>query len=95
MARVTEIPNNVPSDLDLDIWSDGQRERVGFAIASGFLRHRRSSHILLAACGAKEFAYEEQGKGVFTTALLKLLSLVGVENVTYANLLDRLPHLTG
>ena len=93
MARVTKIPNGIPSDLDLGIWLHTQCERSG--IASGFLQHPRSSYIILAACGAKECAYEEQGKGVFTTALLKLLSLVGAENVTYANLLQRLPHFTG
>ena len=93
MPRVAKMPNNVPPNLDQDIWRDARCERSG--IASGFLQHRRSCYILLAACGAKEFAYEEQEKGVFTTALLKTLSLVGVKNVTYANLLQRLPPLTG
>jgi hypothetical protein len=62
-------------------------------MAPGFLHHGLRSHVLLAACGAKEIAYEDQGNGVFTAALLRLLSAVGAHNVTYANLLQRLPHL--
>jgi hypothetical protein len=92
IARFAEIPNDVPSDLDVKIWSDGQS---GVAIAPGFQHHGLRSHILLAACGAKELAYEDQRKGVFTTALLELLSTVGAHNVTYANLLQRLPSLNG
>jgi hypothetical protein len=95
IARVTEIPNDVPWDLDLEIWSDAQGENLDVTIAPGFLRRGLRSHILLAACGAKELAYEDQGKGIFTAALLNLLSTVGAHNVTYANLLQRLPSLTG
>jgi Caspase domain len=95
IPRSAAIPNDVASDLDVDIWSNTQFEKSGVAIAPGFLHHGLKSHILLAACGRNELAYEEQGNGVFTNALLKLLSTIGAQNVTYANLLQRLPRLTG
>ena len=101
MARVTEIPNDVPFNLDQEIWSNGQHENRGTAIAPGFLHHGLRSHVLLAACGAKELARErhgsltkDQSNGVFTAALLKTLYAVGAQNVTYANLFSRLPSLT-
>jgi Caspase domain len=89
----SEIPNSVPSDLDLRIWSDAQHETSGVAIVSGFLQHRRRSYVFLSACQAGGVAYERHGKGAFTTALLDLLSRVDAEKVTYANLLQRLPSL--
>ena len=93
MERVTEIPNNVASDLDTEIWSDARDESRGAKIAPGFLHHGLRSHILLAACGPEEAAYEDKGSGVFTTSLLKTLSAVGAQNVTYTNLLQRIPGL--
>ena len=84
----------MPSHLDLDIWSGAQGEKSGFVIVPNFLRHSVRSHILLAACAAKEPAYEDHGKGVFTTALLRLMSAVGTQNLTYANLVRWLPCLT-
>jgi hypothetical protein len=85
----------MPSDLDPPIFSDAQfQESRDASIVPGFVHRGMKSHILLAACGAEERAYEDQGKGVFTAALLKLLYEVGTQNVTYANLLQRLPRLT-
>ena len=82
----------MPSDLDPEICSDIQS---GFVlIGHSFLHHSMRSHILLAACGAKEHAYEAQGKGVFTTALLKLLYEDDAHTLTYTNLLRDFPHLT-
>ena len=95
MARVMEITNDIPSNLDLEIWGNAQHiGKSGAAIAPSFLHHNARSHILLAACELEELAYENQGKGVFTTALLNLLSTFGTQNLTYANLLQRLPPLT-
>jgi hypothetical protein len=81
----------MPSDLDPGICNDVQS---GVAIGHSFLHQGMRSHILLAACGAKERAYEAQGKGVFTTALLKLLYEDDAQTLTYANLLRDFPHLT-
>ena len=93
MARVVEIPHDVPPDLDIEIWSDVQDENRGVEILPGFLHQGLRSHILLAACGAGEVAYEDKGSGVFTSSLLKTLSAVGVQNITYTNLFQRLPSL--
>jgi hypothetical protein len=59
-------------------------------IAPGFLYGGLRSHILLAACGAKEKAKEEQGQGVFTKALLEILRTVSADTVTYTDLLRRI-----
>jgi hypothetical protein len=59
-------------------------------IAPGFLHGGLRSHVLLAACGAKEKAKEEQGQGVFTRALLEILRTVSANTVTYTDLLRRI-----
>jgi len=81
-ARYIETPNHVPSDLDLEIWNGAQS---GVVIAPGFLHRGLRSHIVLAACGANEVAYEDKENGIFTVALLILLSVVDTQNVTYAS----------
>jgi hypothetical protein len=54
------------------------------------------SHILFAACGHKGLAYENNGRGRFSTALLKLLREVPHNTLRYSDVLnhprlDRLP----
>ncbi|QRV78455.1 ICE-like protease (caspase) p20 domain protein [Ceratobasidium sp. AG-Ba] len=49
------------------------------------------SHVLLAACGAKEVAKEPGGRGAFTTALLEVLRSVRPDALTYMGIMDRLP----
>ncbi|KJA24870.1 hypothetical protein HYPSUDRAFT_38216 [Hypholoma sublateritium FD-334 SS-4] len=52
------------------------------------------SHVLLAACERNDPAYEtDDGHGVFTTALLKLLRDTSYENFTYRSLIKALPAL--
>jgi Caspase domain len=85
IARSTQINDNVPTDLDIDIWKNA---------LVGFQHHGLRSHVLLAACGAKELAFEQEGRGAFTSALLELLRTICAQNITYANLLQRLPTLT-
>ncbi|KDQ61082.1 hypothetical protein JAAARDRAFT_67479 [Jaapia argillacea MUCL 33604] len=94
IPRFTEISHNIPPKLDIGIWGDARSHKRAVVIAPGFLHHGLRSHILLAACGAKEFALEENGRGVFTSALLTTLSGVGAQNITYANLLQRLQGIT-
>jgi hypothetical protein len=52
-----------------------------------------ASHVLLAACDAKEKALEEGGRGVFTVALLEVIKQIGFQNLTYAESIRRLPRL--
>ena len=92
-VREFKLPQGVriPSDHDKSIWG-GESSR-GTYIPTGFLKSGLSSHVLLAACSAKEFAKEENGRGRFTTALLATLSDVGADKVTYTDLIHRLPIL--
>ena len=88
------MPKDVPSDLDRDIWSGPKgKPKPGVAIAPGFQYHGLRSHMLLSACGAKELAYEYQGMGVFTAALLKVLVGAVTREITYTTLLQLLPSL--
>jgi hypothetical protein len=53
------------------------------------------SHILLAACGHGEVAFEDrkERRGYFSMALLKLLESVRVDSLTYKGCMQRLPEL--
>jgi len=53
------------------------------------------SHVLLAACGADEFAAEVHNKGKFTTTLLDALDEPGVDELTYAQFMNRLKPIPG
>ncbi|KAK0433785.1 hypothetical protein EV421DRAFT_1373839 [Armillaria borealis] len=49
-----------------------------------------SSHVLLTACSPLQFAYESQGGGLFTRALLKVMKERPIGNLTYKSLIRRL-----
>jgi hypothetical protein len=61
-------------------------------IASGFGNAHDHSHILLAACGKEQSAYEldDGSHGIFTSRLLKLFESGRLEEVTYETLMDHL-----
>ena len=88
---------NVPSDLDRDIWkefeSSNGSER-GTEVNAGFTHGGLRSHVLLAACGAEETAFEQKGRGVFTKGLLEALVTLGIDKLTYTGLLQRMPLLS-
>jgi hypothetical protein len=86
-----KLDDDVPSDLDSDIWQ-GEGSR-GASIAPGFAQSGLLSHVLLAACGAKELSLEENKRGVFTSAFLTTLRTVGADKVTYRDILRRMPAL--
>jgi hypothetical protein len=52
-----------------------------------------ASHVLLAACAADELAIEEDGRGAFTRAFLDTITKIGYRNLTYAEIIRRLPRL--
>ena len=89
-ARDIDV-ENVPSNLDQDIWnvfeSSSGSER-GTEVHSGFARKGLKSHVLLAACRSQELAYERTSRGAFTVALLKTLTDIGIDKLTYATLFD-------
>lgn len=65
------------------------------SIPTKFLQTNLRSHVLLAACGSDELAYENTKirRGAFTTALMQTLIAAGVDKLTYMGLMDRLPTL--
>ncbi|KAI0341530.1 hypothetical protein BDW22DRAFT_1430175 [Trametopsis cervina] len=81
-----EVP--FPDDLDSKLEPGRARKVLPRAIRLG-----QGSHILLSACDSSEKSWELHGKGIFTDALLTALKEVPVNNpITYADLLDRIPH---
>jgi len=88
VPRFAEIPR-IFRDLDRPIWLDLASSRSA-NVAPGFLHTGLSSHVLLAACGASELASEVDGRGLFTTALLEVLTTMGAGRITYADLLRKI-----
>ncbi|KZP07420.1 hypothetical protein FIBSPDRAFT_922853 [Athelia psychrophila] len=88
--RTVNLPDNVPADLDLDLWQENRPR--GITSAPGSSYQGLDSHVLLAACGEKETAYEDGAprRGLFTTALLKLLREEGVDKLIYNDVLKRI-----
>ncbi|KAJ3541372.1 hypothetical protein NMY22_g3910 [Coprinellus aureogranulatus] len=57
----------------------------------GFGSKLHESHVLLAACERGQRAYEQDGSGIFTTALLKVLKLEAkLQSFTYSSLMTTL-----
>ncbi|KAF8154782.1 caspase domain-containing protein [Crassisporium funariophilum] len=98
LVRGFEIAHPIPAELDMHIWGFAELdpgEDRGSRIPQGFLRSGLRSHVLLTACGAKEEAKEEHGRGVFTKALLQLLTAINAETITYTDVLRRIHALPG
>ncbi|CCM00513.1 uncharacterized protein FIBRA_02547 [Fibroporia radiculosa] len=87
---------HIPVDLDEEIWATFQPSSShdrATAIAAGFTHSGLASHVLLAACGAEEFSYEEEGRGLFTKALVDALVSYGADKLTYADVVQRMASL--
>ncbi|CAE6493588.1 unnamed protein product [Rhizoctonia solani] len=92
-ARSAEPKFAMPYNIDQDILT---HPSLGSKIGRGtelLLRSDQASHIHIAACGSAEKAWEDDGKGWFTTALLDTLRQSRVDNITYENLIKALPTL--
>ncbi|KAG5649950.1 hypothetical protein H0H81_001361 [Sphagnurus paluster] len=93
---------SIPAHCDARIIS---KDTVrGTHVAIGFSGKHHASHILLAACGREQAAYEDPrtNAGFFTTSLLRTLSTYKVHELTYTSLMHRLtmpkwqtPHCEG
>ncbi|RXW17707.1 hypothetical protein EST38_g8147 [Candolleomyces aberdarensis] len=93
----------IPDHLDRDILEDSPADTRGLSIAKGFAVKDMHSHILLAACSANELAREDavkrgqdsDARGRFTFALLDLLRSVSPNQITYGDVLTRIPSING
>lgn len=86
----------IHADLDRDIWGASSGCRMP-SVPSEFLQEGMRSHVLLAACSAKEVAreYKSSKRGVFTTALLQKLEATSINQVTYTALIRQIGSLSG
>ena len=82
-------PPPANSRSDQDLWT---RDTRGGGVGSGFSGKLHSSHVLLAACGRDEDAYEDRKmkRGYFTTCLLDVLENCDVRCLTYSSLIHKL-----
>jgi hypothetical protein len=85
------LPRLTP-DIDADILPKSSDTRHAI-VAKGFAYQELRSHVLLAACGSEEFAYETEGIGDFTAALLNTLKQYGADRTTYKGCIYRFPTL--
>jgi hypothetical protein len=90
-TRAIRVTNPLPSDVDEDIFKRGRAPST--AVPNLFQYNGAASHVLLAACAANELAIEEEGRGAFTRAFLDTITKIGYRNLTYADVIRRLPRL--
>ncbi|CAE6387257.1 unnamed protein product [Rhizoctonia solani] len=100
LNRSAEVKREIPWDIDSDIVNP----KLGLVPPPEKDEMRRTdlplcvnqtSHIHLAACGSNEQAWEEDGRGVFTIALLKCIRANGIDKITYRDLIKSMPILSG
>ncbi|CAE6447578.1 unnamed protein product [Rhizoctonia solani] len=97
--RSAEVKYEIPWDIDREIVrpergvvpppKDNKIRHTNLPLCAN-----QTSHIHLAACGSEEKAYEENGRGLFTMALLKSIRAHGVDKITYHGLIKSLPSLS-
>ncbi|KAJ1301203.1 hypothetical protein OPQ81_003613 [Rhizoctonia solani] len=100
LERSAEVKRDIPWEIDSDIVhpelgvvpppKEDEKDRyIELPLCTD-----QTSHIHLAACGSGEKAWEEDGRGVFTMALLKSIRANGVDKISYHNLIKSLPSLS-
>ncbi|KAI0312608.1 hypothetical protein OF83DRAFT_1145252 [Amylostereum chailletii] len=97
-VRGFQLDRPLPGDLDIDISRGLLRSELNsdaHADSKQISRVRAPSHVLLTACRGSEVAVEERGRGRFTRALLEVLRSIETTNVTYKEVIMRLPDLPG
>ncbi|CAE6448681.1 unnamed protein product [Rhizoctonia solani] len=100
LKRSAEVKRDIPWSIDSDIVNPElgivpppKKDEIRYTNLP--LGVNQTSHVHLAACGSQEAAWEEDGRGVFTLALLKTIRANGVDKVTYQNLIRELAMLAG
>ncbi|QRW14169.1 ICE-like protease (caspase) p20 domain protein [Ceratobasidium sp. AG-Ba] len=77
------------SNVDKDICESDSGGRASI-IPAGFAHKSLRSHVVLAACEASEKAWEEDGHGNFTRAILSVLEAAMTNQLTYVELMQSL-----
>ncbi|KAF8605216.1 hypothetical protein BDV93DRAFT_572816, partial [Ceratobasidium sp. AG-I] len=95
ISRSADVEIEIPTNIDADILSYKLSHELDTCsrCPEPLLNTNQSSHIFYAACGSAEKAWEQEGRGVFTVALLKTIRKSGVDRITYRNLMTSLPIL--
>ncbi|TDL22051.1 hypothetical protein BD410DRAFT_840169 [Rickenella mellea] len=87
------VPRQIlnPPAIIVKDWHVSSQSR-GAAVAPGFGGQNQESHVLLAACGREELAWEnpKTQRGLFTTALLEALSESDLCDLTYNTLFRKI-----
>ncbi|KAF6759910.1 caspase domain-containing protein [Ephemerocybe angulata] len=95
-------PNDAPEGLDSHIVAGYKPPQPtggtrGIKVAKGFANQDMNSHVLLAACSANELAKEDKKddrpRGRFTGALLELFRNTSPDQITYFEVLTRMPKI--
>ncbi|TFK37085.1 caspase domain-containing protein [Crucibulum laeve] len=90
LTRGLNLPEGYTIFPNLDpVVSSGAR---GTEIPSRFARAGLASHVLLAACREDQTAKETADGGIFTAALLDAFNKVGINSVTYEDVVSLLQH---
>ncbi|KAG9121488.1 hypothetical protein FRC07_002546, partial [Ceratobasidium sp. 392] len=94
-ARLVDSKDLPPlsSDTDKYIIRQPDPSTRAAVIPAGFAHRGLRSHVLLAACMATEVAWEREGRGEFTSAILSILKNTAVDKMTYTELKDSLPKM--
>ncbi|PVF95448.1 hypothetical protein CPB86DRAFT_817178 [Serendipita vermifera] len=90
-SRSIKVTKPLSDKVDEDIL--GIKGIRAAAVPKGFQYNGTTSHVLLAACGANEFANENNGRGAFTRAFLDMIVETGYDKLTYAGLIRKLPKI--
>lgn len=86
-ARAISAKTTLHSHIDEDILRSSTASPGGHPVAHHGIM---SSHVLVSACGASEKAFEDNGKGVFTEALLAAMPDLMEKKLTYYQLLEKM-----
>ncbi|KAF9531488.1 caspase domain-containing protein [Crepidotus variabilis] len=91
IPRRINNPPPISASVDREIWSQVILSRGG-RVAEGYSDRDQGSHVLLAACGRDQEAWEGKTthRGLFTTKLIEALKREKVEELTYTALMHKL-----
>lgn len=91
VIRRISNPPQFKNSVDKELWSHGTRSRN---IPNSFSGKFHASHVLLAACGRDQVAYERPKvkQGVFTYSLMKVLNASNndINTLTYTSLMHKM-----